>query len=348
MLFDLAVRSAVDDRQVQSLVGTASLFDASASPEASAHVLRYLRGAEDDRIFKGAMMACVRKIRFGHFHAAELENISRVVADAADSGGMDLNEETRALAVSVLGQIPAAFQHARGQRVLRAAGSQRDRISLVGDNRLVSAEIAATVARRVADHAASHVSHAGEQFVDPVLPLLIEEALFDPVFDARLYANSLIYATPYRQWVAQALTAELSAARRNGDALMLTTLYESLRKLGGPRERALIEATVLEPGTPTAATDTAAYALGHVGGSSDDLFWSRALELHTAGWAKSASTVSASVLDRLVYAIGMANGRGVLRSVCEARGIPPKVKESALWWLGHPPSLMASRKCIVR
>lgn len=342
-----AVRDILEDGGTQSLVGTACMFDASASSDASALVMRYLAGTDDDRVFKGALMACVRKIKFGHFHGPELASISRIASDAADCGVMRLNDETQALAVSVLRQIPPTFQSRHGLRVLRTLKARCSQAALVDENRLLPAEPATLVARRIADHAASRAAVAGEEFVDPVLPLLVEEALFDPVFDVRLYASSLIHATPYREWVAQALAVELAMARRNQNAVMLTTLFEALRKLGGPRERVVIEGVVLDPGSTPAAADTAAYALGHIGGASTERFWRRALSQHRAAWIHSANTVSASVLDRLVYAIGMADASsGLLCELCADDRIPPKVKESARWWQGHSAALVASRHTI--
>lgn len=74
------LRAIVDDRGVQSVVGTACLLDGSAEPEASVDVVRHMADPADDRVFKGALMACVRKLKYSHFNGPQLEDLSSLVA----------------------------------------------------------------------------------------------------------------------------------------------------------------------------------------------------------------------------------------------------------------------------
>ena len=48
---------------------------------------------------------------------------------------------------------------------------------------------------------------------DIVLPRLLTEMLHDPVFDVRMYATFLVYATPYRRPVAEVLLQEMRGNR---------------------------------------------------------------------------------------------------------------------------------------
>ncbi|MFR9798735.1 hypothetical protein ACL02U_22990 [Streptomyces sp. MS06] len=338
-----AVRDAVADRTVQSLVGTACMFDSCAHAEATTQVLRQLRSPGDDRVFKGSLMACVRKIDYGHFTPHHLSTLSHSLADVLSGGAGDigpdgLGEDTLALARSVLRQIPPRLQHRQAAKLLRAFATRdlERHHAVVKENRLAPEAGARIVARRLAHETAARLSTPADGYVDDVLPVLFEETLFHPVFDVRLYAASLLHASPYRTAAARVLAEELTSTWRAGEEMWLTTLLEALRKLGGDHERRSVEPLVLHPSAPAAIADVAAYALGHIGGTSPHRFWQRAVTRHATAWVATRRPAHASVLDRLVYAIGRAGHRGLLAEVRDDPRLPAPVRSSARWWLRHP------------
>mgnify|MGYP003945373597 CR=1 FL=1 len=326
------LRAVVADRSVQSLIGTVCMYDGSERSDAGLQVMRHLRSPADDRVFKGALMACVRKIHYGHFNGAQLTALSGTLAGVLTDSGADLDAETRELVVSVLRQIPEPRRHRHAVHVL----TQEQRDKKLPAFRPAARDHARTVSQRLAHEACARMDTPPDGFHDLILPALIEEALFHPVFDVRLYAATLIHASPYRAPVAGTLLKELSATWLRGDELWVTTLLQALRKLGGPTERSAVEALVVDPRASTTITDVAAHALGHIGGTSPPAFWTRALGHHRTAWRRGGRPGHASVLDRLVYAIGRAGESGVLHTVRKDTAMPPAVRVSARWWLGTP------------
>lgn len=337
-----ALREVVDDGGIQSTVGTACMFDASATPEAARHVLRHLDQPRDDRVFKGSLMACVRKIKCGHFQGPQIMALSDTVAALLSDGGDQLGAETRALAVSVLRQIPPRLRNTPAVNALGRLKHDQGSASVLQDNRLRDRKLAIIEATRAANYVMAHTQTLAEGYVDSFLPLLIEELLFDPVFDIRLYAAALIRVSPYRPAVAKWLASGLATAIHNEDQVWLTVLLEALRQLGGPEERRLVERLVVDPSIATPIADVAAYALGHIGGTSLYTYWDAALARHRAAWLRSANQMSASTLDRLVYAMGMADARDPLRNVQTDLRLPSGVRASATWWLSQSATTVES------
>jgi hypothetical protein len=337
------LRAIVDDRSVQSMVGTSCLFDASAEPQASREVVRHMREPSDERVFKGALMACVRKLSYGQFTGPQLTTLSGLVATTLLERD-HLDDETRALAVSVLRQLPRQSHGSLGRSMLQQIARERFHISVLEENRLLDRAGGRLVADRIAACACARTPTAWEGYVDRVLPILIDEMLFDPVFDARLYAACLIHASPFRPAVADALTTELPSALSSSNLARVTAIFEALRKLGGQPERIKVEQFVTGRGVPGSVADAAAYALGHIGGTSDDSFWCRALMYHQGAWQRSASPVSGSILDRLVYALGMSGSTPLLKSVLVDHRMPPRVRACAEWWLRQPEIIRQSAR----
>ncbi|WP_290055940.1 hypothetical protein, partial [Amycolatopsis solani] len=113
-------------------------------------------------------------------------------------------------------------------------------------------------------------------------------------------------------------------------------LLDALRILGGTGERRLIEAMVLSEQLGTAVCDSAAYALGHVGGASPDDFYRRAFARHAENARHDDTARSTSVLDRLVYCMGISDRRALLGEVVTRPDLPPRIRTAATWWAGLP------------
>jgi hypothetical protein len=327
--------AAVDDRGIQSMVGTASMFDASAEPQAAAEVLRHMREPPDDRVFKGTLMACVRKLRYSQFTGPQITRLSGLVAGALQEQD-HLDEGTCALAVSVLCQLPRQAHGDLGRRTLQRQALERSPASVLAENRLLGWASGRLIAERIAHHASARTVTVPDTYTDKILPLIIDEMLSEPVYDARLYAALLINASPYGAATAEALVTEIASAYRNRNLAWVIAIFEALRNLGGQAERHVVEHFVTDAGVSEAVADAAAYALGHISGASGDEFWQRALICRRLAWKRSASAVSGSILDRLVYAIGMSGNAPLLRAVQGDGDMPPRVRACAGWWLSRP------------
>lgn len=192
------------------------------------------------------------------------------------------------------------------------------------------------LADRVSNAAIANLDRAEPRFNDQTLKHLVEETLSDPDLDARLYAAFLLHATPYRQPLGHALRRELLTAWHSGNSQLMVTLLEALRVLGGAEERRQVERLLLSPGVPSPVRDTAASALGHIGGSSSASYWASALHAARQRWHRTGSATEASVLDRLVHAMGMSNHLTFLHEIAADPTLPDGVRSAANWWVTLP------------
>ncbi|MGW3964532.1 hypothetical protein ACWED2_32290 [Amycolatopsis sp. NPDC005003] len=319
-----AAAAASADRGVQSMVGTVSVFDSTAAPAAAGLVVGHLCSPLTDRTFAGALLACFRKVGQGHFRSAQLVIVSDLLTDLL---GGPVTASTAALAGAILRQLPAGLRERVPARIWH----------------LLSAELPGPPEWSLTDEIAAAVAATTtEAWDDAVLRELIRESVFADVFDQRLYAQFMIYSTPYRAPVARALGAALRRRRHDKDRAV--PLVEALRVIGGPAERRDIELLVLDRTLPVAIRDTAASALGHVGGASPSGFWTTALSATRRGYHATAGEPEISVLDRLVYAMGMAGADSALRRVSAAPDLPARIRASASWWLSLSPCLRQSAR----
>jgi hypothetical protein len=319
------VASAAADRSVQSMVGTVSVFEASVHDTANNHVIRHLTDPLTDRTFYGALLASVRKLRYGHFTPGHLRKLVPVIVDILAEGR---NGARQSLAAALLKLLPAEMRQRVNDRIWGMAAENLEQTSNVVVDRLHNSTVAGV--------------ETTSRFNDTVLPRLIEELLFDPVFDVRLYAAFLLYSTPYREPLGRALDQELLTTRPTAEQAV--TLLEALRILGGPDERRHIERLLVAPGVPNPVRDTAASALGHVGGSSSDGYWRTALRTARQRWRQTQGKAEVSVLDRVVYALGMAGQLTLLRAVTADASLPSRIRSAAHWWTTLPAHIHASAR----
>ena len=252
-------------------------------------------------------MSCHRKVRLGHFTAEQLTYIGATLADLKDQ------PLVTAIAACLPPPLRKRFALPWRENCSRPAWQR----NLIG--------VAASAAGGTIDPAD-----------DPLLADLLAESLGADVFDERLHALFLIHASPYRAPIARELGRAM-AGRHGGTELVSVT--EAARNLGDQRERDLVEHLVLAASTPPDLRETAAFALGHVGGTSEDTFW-RAVLAIAPQWRLDAAT--ASVLDRLVYAAGRAGNHRFLQQVLSTASLPEVARVSARWWLGIPPHIRLS------
>jgi hypothetical protein len=331
-----AVRACADlgsDRASQVSMEAISALDASNHPDAGRQVLSQLVDPVSDLAFYGALLASIRKLRNSHFSHDDVRLLATVVNDILT--GPDRHDDVRPLAVEVLRQIPSGARIAQNAAVRKMLTADRALHEVMATGRLATAT-AAVIVSRVLDSTIAHVARDIRGFRDEMLPTLIDEILFSPVLDVRIYSALLIRASPYRESVAGALASELArpAALRNVE--LAVTLAGCLRIIGGPAERPLVERLIITPGLAAPITAASAHAIGHVGGLSTDLFWTGAVSYHTRLWHCHRAPATTAVLRDLVYGLGMSRNEVLLHLVRDDTATPSPVRASASWWLGLP------------
>lgn len=315
-------------------------LDVSGHPDASHHVLAQLARPTSDQTFYGALLACVRKVARGHFTAEQTGYLASVVASLLDDPVR--HDDARTLAASLLRQMPAGLPPGVVAKLRTALAADGMLGRVVTTGRLVAEGHAADCVRRVVSAAAARMPREGPWLYDETLATLVDEMLYNPVSDVRLYAAVAIQATPYREPVATALGTELFriAAATNTDLSL--SIMDALRLLGGAQQRPILERFTLNPGLPPQVMTSAARNIGHLGGTSEDKYWMRAVNLQCQLAQRHDSAASSAALRGLVYALGLARNDPLLTQIRDRREMPSQARAAASWWLGHPDRIRRS------
>jgi hypothetical protein len=330
-----ACASLAADHTNQVFVETVSALDASPHPDAAAHVLKQLINPTNDRAQYGALLACVRKLRFGHFTEPQVRRLVPIVTDFAAVEAH--HEDNRLLAAELIRRIPADLP-ADVRRRLRHAASP----SAAPGGAATEFGPRRALAERIANTTVAGTAKEIPRFPDTLLPDLIEEMLSSPVFDVRLYAALLLFATPYRAPLATALATELSKQVSNGGIEVTRALLEALRILGSDKQRPLVERLTVAAGLPASVTLSATSAIGHLGGSSPDHYWAHAIDQHVHHWSQTRSAVSSSAVEALIYGLGITRNDVLLQRLRSRSDLPSAARSAASWWLNLPSSVYRS------
>ena len=321
-----ACASLAADRTNQVFVETVSALDASPHPDASRHVLHQLTDPTNERAQYGALLACVRKLRYGHFTEPQMYQLVPVVQELVSDASH--YEDAHLLAAELLRHLPGSSVTTGKARLRRVLATDRRLHQVASAGRLVDTEISQPLVNRVVSATVAAMPWEVPSFEDQVLPVLIDKMLFSPVFDQRLYTAIMISGTPYRRALATALARELVGPRLHCLDIAPTVL-EALRVLGGAEHRPVIERLITARGLPSAVTVTASSAIGHVGGQTADCYWMHAIGHHSHLWKRTGCQTNAVALSLLTYGLGMTRNKAVLKSVRDdldrrvARGISP-------------------------
>ncbi|MEU7588887.1 hypothetical protein AB0A95_21645 [Micromonospora sp. NPDC049230] len=327
-----ACTSLAADPTNQVFVETVGVLDASDHPDANRYVLEQLVHPTNERAQYGALLASVRKLRFGHFTDAEMPGLAAIVQELTfDSTRRD---DIQPLAAELLRRLPDTISAASRTRLgTLAADPTLKQVLRAG--RLADQEASQRLVARLAGMVVALMPRDVPRFRDEVLPVLLDEMLFNPVFDIRLLAAITVGGTPYRRPLAAGLAAELSGATVLG-APVAPAMIEALRVLGGAEQRAVIEQLITASGVPARVTVAAAQAIGHVGGRSEDRFWSQAITYHAGLWQRTHRPAHAAALSGLTYGVGMTRNRAVLHRLRTDDRMPERVRAAATWWLNLP------------
>lgn len=326
----------------QVVVEVICALDMSRHPDASRHVLSQLRHPTREAAQYGALLACVRKLRQGHFTPAQ-------TADLAALAGEFVTDPThrlvvRPLAAEVLRLAPAAASRRVLERLRRHLAGHPALENVLTEGRLASREAARPVVDRLAHAVVAGLPRHVPGFTDRLLPELLDELLYSPVPDVRLYTALLLAASPYRAPLARALAAELVTPGAVHDVGRMPVLLGALRILGTAAERPLVERLIIDGSLPPHVATIAAHAIGHIGGRSEDRFWLHALHRHARQWERERGGGAAATLRGLVYALGIADNRPLLSRVRGDVQLPAPARTAATWWLDIPELILASSR----
>ncbi|MET8837213.1 hypothetical protein ABZV78_25310 [Micromonospora sp. NPDC004540] len=320
------------DRSNQVFVEPVSVLDASAHPDAGSHLLRQLVDPTNDLARYGALLGCVRKLRYGHFTAPQLLRLVPVVNTLLEDP--TAREDARPLAVELLRRLPTELAVRYRTHLRRVAAADRLLRHMLEAGRVVGRETAQTTVVRIVGSTVAGLQREAPHFRDQLLPVLVDEMLFHPVLDVRLYAAMLLSAAPYRQPLAAALTAELATADHRTETVQ--AILEALRVVGGQEQRPLVERLITAAGVRPTVMVAATRAIGHMGGRSPDTFWLRAIAHHAVAARMSAGNAHNVALAALVYALGVTRNEPMLRKVTRQPDVPAESRAAAFWWLNLP------------
>ncbi|MER7992347.1 hypothetical protein [Micromonospora chalcea] len=321
--------SLAADRTNQVFVETLSVLDASGHPDANRHVLQQLVHPTNERAQYGALLASVRKLRFGHFTDAEMPRLMAIIQELTfDSTRRD---DIRPLAAELLRRLPGTMS-ATSRTRLRGLAADPTLDHVLRAGRLADREASQRLLARLTGAVVALMPRDVPHFRDDVLPVLLDEMLFSPVFDVRMLAAITVSGTPYRRPLAAVLATELASPAVLG-APVAPAMIEALRWLGRAEQRAMIEGLITASGVPARVTVASAQAIGHVGGHSEDRFWKQAITYHAGLWRRTRRPASAAALNGLTYGLGMTRNRTVLHRLRADDQMPEQVRTAATWWL---------------
>ncbi|WP_431885271.1 hypothetical protein [Micromonospora wenchangensis] len=310
------------DRENQIFIEVVGALDATGHPDANRGVLRQLDDPTNDRALCGALLACERKIRFGHFTPEQL----RVVAGTVDDLLTDPVHAEDA-------QVLAGLLTRRGHRFRAATNSPPRRAP--GAHGPVPTPAEAATAGRIARTVMAQLGGNPTVTLGETLSCLVAEILFHPVNDVRLYTAMLVAATPCGPPLARALAAELEPTR--GDRLAANLrILTAVRVLGDDPERPAVERIVVAANLPAELVRAACFGLGHLRGASTRRFWTDAVTRHLDSWTRTGDDTRLAALTGIVYSLGICGDDILLRRVRDTCDAPDVVRRAATWWLGIP------------
>jgi hypothetical protein len=324
-----ACASFAADPAHQVFVEPLAALHVTPHPDAYRLVRAQLDRPTSGRALCGALVAAIRKVERGHLAPPQLAGLVRLAGDLAVD--RHVPDEVRHLVPVLLARLPGDADGPAVARLRRLAGADAVGRNVLGSGRTHASATTAIVVNRVALRAGARTTRELPE-PDHLLPVLVEEMLFDPDPVTRLNAGFLIAATPYREPVAHAVAGEIPDALRGDDA-RLVALLAALGALGTCPDRSVLERLVLAPAVVPAVNEAAARALGLVPGRSTEVFWRVALHRHLTAWRRTGSATTLTTLRRLVQAIGVTGEQQILAEVDQDPEVPSSIRTTASWWL---------------
>jgi transcriptional regulator with XRE-family HTH domain len=330
----------VRDPASQVLVEPLSMLDMATDASANQLLLEQLLHPTNGHALRGALLANIGKVRFGHYGPGQLRRIVDVVTELLLD--QELADNTRPLAAELVRQLPPDVKPGTIQRLRAAISTDQSLRHILESGRTAGADTSERLVDRLVARVLALLPVSVEASPDPTLRQLVADTLFSPNFDVRLYARQLLGATPFGEPLSRALGEELARPAVLADAPLATTMLEALPIIGTDRQRRQVERLAVADGLAPGIAETAAWNIGHLPGSSEDAFFRGALRRHRLGWQLHRSEHAVSTLRGLTYALGIAGRQGPLAAVRDDPEMPPTVRTAARWWQNLPATVTAS------
>lgn len=295
----------VDDPAFPPVIEPLTLLDTVGDPTANAYVLRELETPRDDRRYRGALMAAVRKIEHGHYPDEDRARLARVVRRSPVAGG---EGETQLLLDQVRALSAPTGRRRPPPGSAPAAGGGGRRVAL----------------------AAMTVLHDSDRVL-PVLTSLIGQALGEHSADQRVIGAMALARSPYREPIADALLADVrsSVAKRTGEDLL--PALQTLTVLGTDKHRPIMFDLLTRPGHTQDSRLAAAWALPHCAGRFTVGQWQQILDRRLTAWRQQPSAAGESVLRGIAYGIGTDDHRALMSRLENSPELPSAVRSTIAW-----------------
>lgn len=318
------------DRGNPVFIEPISLLEASPLPPANNYVLLQVCDPDNEQALLGALLAATSKVRQGHFGPRELTAMTATAVRLIDryAGHPTLGALTVELGVAIAD---------------RANGDQTSQ-DLIALKRLphpkhIVDPAMSSLCHQLASATQAHLS-ATSTGLDSTLVELIREALFSPNPDERLYAAALIGATPYRQPLAEALTAAISRTGSLRTNLTFERGLQLMARLGVSHHRTFVRTLLQDPTLPARARHAAAWASTHSIGRLPESTWRVILDQQLSLSRTRPSTLDEDILRGVVYSIGTDAHRPLLEELTADHLLPRRVRDLANWWASRTGALV--------
>jgi hypothetical protein len=332
--------SLAADRSNQAGIEVICALDSTVHPDATRHVLTQLANPTSDSVFYGALLACVRKLARGHFTSRQADYLASVAAELLDSPDSYL--DSRILAASLLRQMPEGLPARVASQLSRALATDEALSPILRTGSVAHPRVIEDLVGPVVTAAAARMPRDGPWPYDETLATLVEEMLYRPNADVRLFAAVLIRATPYRAPVASALTRTLTRMRLTSHPDLAACILDAFRLIGTAAQRPMAESLVLHHNLPPQITIAAARNIGHIGGTSPDQFWAQAIDTYARRWRRHSSPADGAIIRGLIYGLGITGNDTLLNGLQRSPGLPPEARKAASWWLNQPQTIRQS------
>ena len=336
--------SHVADPANQEFVEPVSVLDESAHVDAGRHVLRQLTHPINERTRYGALLACIRKVRYGHFTPEQM-NVTGAGRDGDARRTRLQRRRGRPRAWRCCDRCPRRFAPSLDPRLRRALVDDRTLGAVLAAGRLAARVTSRVVVDRIVRAAEADLARTTPGFTDDLLPVLVDEILFAPVLDVRLFAAKLMRRDAVRRrrsprpsrpsWRDRTWSADSHSGR--------CPCWADCAVFGDAEQRSLVERLVLASGLPGQVSTAAVASIAHVGGVSSDQFWPNGDRA-----ARSSLAPAPGPVER-----GRAQGarlrprhrpqsRTAPAGSATTRRRPDPVRAAASWWLDRPARVYAS------
>jgi transcriptional regulator with XRE-family HTH domain len=302
----------LSDPSVQIVNDPVGVLEISPAPEAATVLLEKFVQTESESVFEATISGIAYKLGMGQFSPAEMDRIESTLMRAMHHRESELGG---------LEEVMIAMPQAAQNRLMDASRGLRGHQSLAtvaAHGEWVRPETAKRVSQLLADRIRAELPSAALYDEDLMTPRIIREALFSARGEHRHLASLLLLGSPFRTYLAAALTEQIDASTWDDPAV--SRMLRLLRYLAGPEQEPTLLRWVVT--ADDEVIRDIALTLGHLPPSGADL---SVLVDRLKG--------DNSMVDRgVLYGLGMRQDRALI-TVANDQARPAVLRNAASWWL---------------